>query len=531
MKKIVVVLIFSAMILAFLCSSAFADGSGWEDISGGNKNIKAILIHPGNQRIIYAGSKDAILKTEDAGKTWKSVLSLKGSNKAVNYLQFEPANFQSIYAATGGGLYHSRDSGIHWDRIFKGKNYLENECNSVALLPGVIFIGTKAGLFMRTDKTNKWYRAEGRLGESYIYSMAQSLLDVSSLYVASADGVFKTKDKGASWKTMIFAFSGEGELYYEEQPEEIKEDSNSSQGRFVAVDDCTPGCVYIVSSKGIMKSPDSGENWHNLSCDGLAKENTQALYLSRKCSLFTVVKSRIFGFLGDTWQELAFDPLSRQINYITFDYSNTMYVASERGLFRSEKAVELQYTNTLNVKDDTLAFQKNEPGIEELQQVAMRYAEVEPGKIEEWRKLASKKAWLPHLNVGVNRDVSDLWHWESGSTTKSNDDVLMRGNDCIAWDVSLTWDFGELIWNSDQMSIDSRSRLTVQLRQDILDEVTRLYFERIRLAHELESLSLEDQGKRFEKRLKIQEATATLNALTGGYLSKQKSRSGLEIGS
>jgi hypothetical protein len=138
-----------------------------------------------------------------------------------------------------------------------------------------------------------------------------------------------------------------------------------------------------------------------------------------------------------------------------------------------------------------------------------------------WRKQAAKKALLPQVSIGLDRNTTDLWHWEGGSTTKVDDDILRKGHDSIGWDVRLTWDLGELIWNDDQTNIDVRSKLMVQLRDDILDEVTKLYFERLRVRSELDNLSIEDRKKRFEKELRLQELTASLDALTGGYFSHQ----------
>jgi len=192
-----------------------------------------------------------------------------------------------------------------------------------------------------------------------------------------------------------------------------------------------------------------------------------------------------------------------------------LYVCAARGLFK---------TNALYFKGQQAqrvisVYFKDEPEISEVQRAAIKYAEVSPEKIERWRKQATKKAWLPQVSVGLDREASDLWHWETGSTTKSIDDSLRKGREYVGWDVSISWDLGELIWNEDQTSIDVRSRLMVELRDDILDNVTKLYFERIRLKMEIDSIPIEDYRKRMDKELRLKELTASLDALTGGYFS------------
>jgi len=171
---------------------------------------------------------------------------------------------------------------------------------------------------------------------------------------------------------------------------------------------------------------------------------------------------------------------------------------------------------------DILNKFSGEPAISDVQEAAIRYAEVHPGKIKEWRDAAKKKALLPKVSFGLDRNSTDLWHWESGSTAigQSGDDLLRRGHDSVDWDVTMTWDMGELIWNSDQTSIDTRSKLMVELRDDIVNEVTRIYFERRRLQVELLTFPPGDLKPRLEKELRMQELTADINALTGGYFAK-----------
>ena len=60
----------------------------------------------------------------------------------------------------------------------------------------------------------------------------------------------------------------------------------------------------------------------------------------------------------------------------------------------------------------------------------------------------------------------------------------------------------------------------VQLRNDIMDEVNKLYFERRRLQFELAENPPEAQSKKVLKELRLQELTANIDSLTGGYLSE-----------
>ena len=59
----------------------------------------------------------------------------------------------------------------------------------------------------------------------------------------------------------------------------------------------------------------------------------------------------------------------------------------------------------------------------------------------------------------------------------------------------------------------------VQLRCDILEDVTRLYFERKKIVLELErSIGRKDKVS-FEKQIRMEELTAYIDALTGGGFS------------
>ena len=66
--------------------------------------------------------------------------------------------------------------------------------------------------------------------------------------------------------------------------------------------------------------------------------------------------------------------------------------------------------------------------------------------------------------------------------------------------------------------------MMVELREDILDQVTRLYFERRRIQVELVTLASIDIQMKMDKEMRLAELTALIDAFTGGEFSKRLSR-------
>ena len=425
------------------------------------------------------------------------------------------ANSRFLFAATNSGLYLSRDRGNNWKRVFKGKNYLENECTAAAVLNEGVYLGTKGGLFFSRDNCRSWHKEPGSLADLAISTIA---VETGNVYVVSTRGVFKTNRATHGWDRIFISHLAQDEGKPEEAPEEVNEEKGEhTSGTCYLVSDCRkPGYLYLANSKGIYQSINAGASWDLLPGYGLFDKYVQSLSVSADSLLFAVTKKGAFAWRQDRWYEVSIGLLAGDIKDLSFDKQGNLYVACDRGLF---KAYHDFYGEVISDKAESLSF-TGEPEIGEVQEAAIKYAEVEPEKIILWRKQAAKKAFLPKVSTSVNRDTSDLWHWESGSSTKAYDDVLMRGRDTIGWDVTLSWDLGELIWNADQTNIDVRSRLMVELRDDILDEVTKVYFERIRVRAELNNLAIEDKRKRFEKELRLRELTAMLDGLTGGYFSR-----------
>lgn len=516
MKKYIVVLVAVGLFILVFGVIAFAQDMAWQDIGRGNLDIKAVLVHPDNPRTIYIGSKEkGIFKTEDAGASWRNIFSVRGNNRKVNFLSFALGDNNSLYAATGNGLYFSHNQGRSWNRLFKGKNYFENECTALAVLPSSIYLGTKAGLFVSSDKGRSWYRQSGEIGKTLILAIACNLKEPNSIYVACVDGVFKTKDGTQSWEKILAVHPVENENGddAEEGLEERDEQQRNSNIRYISMDLNNLNYLYLATSRGVYKSQDRGKTWERLSGYGLLNREVKFLLISPKSVLYATTKAGVFKYEQERWYELSLGLFAQDISSLDLDNQGNLYAACDKGLFKSE----IRDSKDNNYKNVVELYSKDEPAISEVQQAAIKYAEVESAKIKQWRKKAQMKAILPKLTVGLDRSESTNYEIYTSATTK----YVYEGprDKSNGWDVTLSWELGDLIWSDAQTSIDVRSRLMVQLRDDILDEVTKLYFERVRLKLELDNLSIEDRKKRFEKELKLQELAASLDALTGGYFS------------
>ena len=80
---------FTIIAVILVTGVIFAQDFIWEDISRGNNNIEVIAVHPQNNEIIFAGVSGSILKSDNAGESWRRVLSIRGGLNNINALAFD----------------------------------------------------------------------------------------------------------------------------------------------------------------------------------------------------------------------------------------------------------------------------------------------------------------------------------------------------------------------------------------------------------------------------------------------------------
>jgi hypothetical protein len=172
--------------------------------------------------------------------------------------------------------------------------------------------------------------------------------------------------------------------------------------------------------------------------------------------------------------------------------------------------------------DDVLTAFEHEPSIEELQQWAMHYSKTHPAAVEAWWNAARKGKLLPQFDISYryDDDYGEDYNYVSddlGDAIASLDGVNRDRDHSVL--VRAKWDFDDLLMSSNHMRVISESRKQVEFRDEIMEAITGLYFERRR--HQVEMLlsPSRDLKAQVEDQLKLMELTAQLDAYTGGRFS------------
>ncbi|TQV77123.1 glycosyl hydrolase [Aliikangiella marina] len=273
-------------------------GKTWQNMGlKDSEHISEIIIHPKDSNTLWVasqgplwskGGQRGLYKTTDGGKTWSRVL---GDDKwvGVTDVQIDPRNPDRLYAATwqrhrtvaalvdggpGTGIHRTEDGGKTWIQLNPAKHNQKD----------LEKLSTNSGL-PKSDM--------GKIG------LAISPINPDVVYAAieldrRTGAVYRSEDRGASWKKMSDAVAGgTGPHYYQElyaSPhnfdeiflanvrmlhstdggktfKQMKEEHKHSDNHSLTFLPDDKGYLLMGTDGGIYESFDSGKNWryiHNL---------------------------------------------------------------------------------------------------------------------------------------------------------------------------------------------------------------------------------------------------------------------------
>src|SRR6187397_612487 len=212
----------------------------WQALASGlpeNVEARALVVHPRESGVIYAGTQDGPYRSEDGGDNWKKLTGAKspghcemGFPARGTRIAVDPGAPDDVYAALEvSGVIRSADGGDTWTDL------------SAPLIKLAENPRLKSRLGSDID-------SEGMLDS---HAFAVSAAATGTAFLAVRMGLFRSDDRGASWKDM-----------------EIGRFSPSTYCRDVIVSPIDPHVMYAclsVSARGndgsLYRSDDIGQTW------------------------------------------------------------------------------------------------------------------------------------------------------------------------------------------------------------------------------------------------------------------------------
>ncbi|HNX90565.1 MAG TPA: hypothetical protein PKY78_09240 [Candidatus Omnitrophota bacterium] len=493
-------------------NTAFGDESGWMKLDRGIEisleNVRVAVNDQKDQVFLCRGGR--LYRISPGEDVWTEV-HFPGVNRTVN----DVAVHKGLLAvAVSKGVYIEDGKG-GWELL-----PFESDIKRIWVVDDSIIIVADDGQIYK-GINGSWTKiivpgTDSRMDNCFVTG--------SRMFGALKDDIYTSCDGGNSWSKYKLGgdlSADEGDLCDdgENSEDDIKDECPERIFPYVRDFWDNESQVDILTARGVYMIDDEGKAVMKADTFGLPADEAEHIICSYG-NIFVSTNSKVYLRSDDRWVTVfGVSSNAAVIQLLLCNKNNERYifVVTEKEIFMKK------ITNIVNENGIEIGYGKHmsmaagEPGILEVQKMAIKYAEVDPSKIEKWRKDAKVRAIMPKVSVGFDHSTNDnIEVYTSASTSYSVCGPQENGDD---WHIDLSWDLSELIWADAQTSIDARSRLMVELRNDILEEVTRIYFERKRLLHEL--AVLKDAGRdAFEKELRIDELTAHLDLLTGGGFSR-----------
>ncbi len=192
----------------------------------------------------------------------------------------------------------------------------------------------------------------------------------------------------------------------------------------------------------------------------------------------------------------------------------------EIGLNKQKKQLKARLVRQDNKMADLMInkLKQGEPGINDLQQEALKYAQVNPEKVTDWMKRAGKAAWLPEFRVRlITRQEDDRNYTLRGGEAPTD----QRSTDFdMLYELRATWQLDQVVFNRNQLMVNRQALGMYYVRDKLLIRVNQTYFERLRIKANIKINKFNHFKSNLNERIKLAELTAILDGLTGGYFSR-----------
>lgn len=489
------------------------------------------------------------------GVIYSSQERLYFNNEQINFINAQDESIKNIvikgndfFLASITGVYHN------YRKIFA-----KGPCYHIAFGKKSINVSCQGGIYQASYDAKlpvqnyDWRLLELSPPDTYFFTLNRSGTNIE--YAVAENGFYHYDSRKQRW------------FKYNHQ---LKRDFNDSYGlgRFYVTSLDVEGksleLIVLASSSGILVSDNAGAVWHNIS-SGL-QANPDGFFSVREIKayediLLAATSTGIYqaqltsNYTTITWHKLSLKNSSldenHNENFYSLDTNSDGEIIASNSqaeiikfqlnstpLVIRDTAVSLEASEQIISKEDNniiLTILKAEPEVQKLHKAALDFSGIPTGKnFRTYSRRARLRNFLPAFEAGASKDHDNILSIEtrgqddfnsstSSISTSFDKNSLNRNDRQINTGVKLSWEFGNLLYDPEVNDLITSARLTANIRENLLTELTQIYYERKELLYDFLQgvFSQQDliQADSFKQILKINEYTAQLDARSGAWFS------------
>ncbi|MBV9216912.1 MAG: hypothetical protein JO053_12125, partial [Acidobacteria bacterium] len=224
----------------------------WNVVGPEGGDVRVITIDPRDKNRLYVSTLDGQIDTSsDGGHTWRLLVNLNQPGLILDNLMVDSRDSKIIYASghrheAPGGFFRTTDGGATWKEAKELRAESIHSLTQSSMDPNILLAGTIDGVWQSKDSGASWEKIQSPTMPVNVDSLAMDPRNTSTLYAGTWWRPYKSTDSGKSWRLIKEGMIDDSDVFA------------------VTLDPRNPEHIVASACSGIYESFDAGDLWKKI---------------------------------------------------------------------------------------------------------------------------------------------------------------------------------------------------------------------------------------------------------------------------